>query len=400
MNVATVFPLWPGNVGLVQVAIATPLAASYGVAYAHGVAFGFGLQAIEASVGIGVGLMFLAREGLSFAMLQVMPSADQAEMAAETTRKQRMPGRARSRARLASRASSRRAPRRPRSRTVSRDAGVECVQLPLADGGEGTVEALGDRVGYWRVRDAFGRPATRASAGAATTVVEAAEVIPFDADAARRHRAPRAAASASCSRGSTRERLLVGARRHREHGRGRRAARGARRAAGADDRALRRRRRRSTTRRGSSGRRRARRREQVAELERRFRSLASSRPTPSCPGSGAAGGLGAALASLGAELVPGARTCSTSSASTRRASTLVVTGEGRVDATTAEGKAPAEVARRCAAAGVPCVVFGGVVTEPLPGVETVALSGDPARAADDLVELGLRLGTRLLDAPR
>ena len=79
MNVATVFPLWPGNVGLTQIAIATPLK-SYGVAYAHGVAFGFGLQAIEASVGIGVGLLFLAREGLSFAMLSVMPSADQAEM--------------------------------------------------------------------------------------------------------------------------------------------------------------------------------------------------------------------------------------------------------------------------------------------------------------------------------
>ena len=80
MNVATVFPLWPGNVGLVQVAIATPLKASYGIAYAHGVAFGFGLQAIEASVGIGVGLLFLAREGLSFAMLKVMPSAAQAEL--------------------------------------------------------------------------------------------------------------------------------------------------------------------------------------------------------------------------------------------------------------------------------------------------------------------------------
>jgi hypothetical protein len=83
MNVATVFPLGPGNVGLVQVAIATPLKASYGVAYAHGVAFGFGLQAIEASVGIGVGLLFLAREGLSIAMLRVMPSAAQAETAVD-----------------------------------------------------------------------------------------------------------------------------------------------------------------------------------------------------------------------------------------------------------------------------------------------------------------------------
>jgi hypothetical protein len=33
----------------------------------------------------------------------------------------------------------------------------------------------------------------------------------------------------------------------------------------------------------------------------------------------------------------------------------------------------------------------------VPGAETIALSGDPARAARDLFELGLRLGTRLLD---
>ncbi|HEU5216987.1 MAG TPA: hypothetical protein VFU30_15780, partial [Gaiellaceae bacterium] len=43
----------------------------------------FGLQAIEASVGIGVGLLFLAREGLSFAMLRVMPTANQAELPSE-----------------------------------------------------------------------------------------------------------------------------------------------------------------------------------------------------------------------------------------------------------------------------------------------------------------------------
>jgi uncharacterized membrane protein YbhN (UPF0104 family) len=82
MNVVTIFPFWPGNIGLVQVAIASALA-GYGVAYSVGVAYGFGLQAIEASVGIGVGLLFLAREGLSFAMLRVMPSANQAELPAE-----------------------------------------------------------------------------------------------------------------------------------------------------------------------------------------------------------------------------------------------------------------------------------------------------------------------------
>jgi len=80
MNVATVFPLWPGNVGLVQAAISIPLKQYYNVARATGVAFGFGLQAIEASVGVGVGLIFLAREGLSFAMLRVMPDASQAEI--------------------------------------------------------------------------------------------------------------------------------------------------------------------------------------------------------------------------------------------------------------------------------------------------------------------------------
>jgi uncharacterized protein (TIRG00374 family) len=79
MNVVTIFPFWPGNIGLVQVAIASALI-GYGVAYSTGVAYGFGLQAIEASVGIGVGLLFLAREGLSFAMLRVMPTADKAEM--------------------------------------------------------------------------------------------------------------------------------------------------------------------------------------------------------------------------------------------------------------------------------------------------------------------------------
>ena len=71
---------------------------------------------------------------------------------------------------------------------------------------------------------------------------------------------------------------------------------------------------------------------------------------------------------------------------------LVVTGEGTVDATTVRGKAPGEVARRCRRAGVRCVVFGGRVSTPVPDAETLALSGDPARAREDLVELGLRLG--------
>jgi len=79
MNVATLFPLWPGNIGLLQAAIALPLR-SYGVAAGTAIAYGFGLQAIEASVGVGVGMIFLAREGLSFAMLRRMPDAGEAEV--------------------------------------------------------------------------------------------------------------------------------------------------------------------------------------------------------------------------------------------------------------------------------------------------------------------------------
>ena len=73
MNVALLVPLWPGNVGLQQAAIALPLVA-YGVPYAHGFAYGIGLQAIESSVGYFFGLVFLAYEGLSLGGLRALPS--------------------------------------------------------------------------------------------------------------------------------------------------------------------------------------------------------------------------------------------------------------------------------------------------------------------------------------
>jgi uncharacterized membrane protein YbhN (UPF0104 family) len=76
VNVISVFPFWPGNVGLVQAGIAVSLA-QYGVSYARGFAYGIGLQAIEASVGIGIGTVFLAREGLSYGMLKEIDSASE-----------------------------------------------------------------------------------------------------------------------------------------------------------------------------------------------------------------------------------------------------------------------------------------------------------------------------------
>lgn len=133
--------------------------------------------------------------------------------------------------------------------------------------------------------------------------------------------------------------------------------------------------------------------EDVAVLEARLARMEGLRPFADLPGAGAAGGLGAALAALGAELVPGAAAVLDLLGFDEHLSRcdLVVTGEGQVDATTVEGKAPGEVAARCAAAGVRCLVFGGRVLAQIPGAETAALSGDPARAETDLVELGQRL---------
>ncbi len=81
MNVAIIFPLWPGNIGLLQAAVALPLV-QYGVPYSTGFAYGLVLQAVEMSVGVGVGLFFLAREGLSLASLKTMEEEQAADESA------------------------------------------------------------------------------------------------------------------------------------------------------------------------------------------------------------------------------------------------------------------------------------------------------------------------------
>ncbi len=97
MNVATIFPLWPGNIGLLQAAVALPLV-QYGVAYSTGFAYALVLQVIEMSVGVGVGLIFLAREGLSFASLRDMPDESDAQL--EVDGETHPPERRRARARV------------------------------------------------------------------------------------------------------------------------------------------------------------------------------------------------------------------------------------------------------------------------------------------------------------
>ena len=118
----------------------------------------------------------------------------------------------------------------------------------------------------------------------------------------------------------------------------------------------------------------------VAELERRLTAMPELIPFRDLPGAGAGGGLGAALASLGGELVPGAELVLdlTGFDALAAGAALVVTGEGGVDATTFEGKAAGAVLARCRRLGVRCELFGGTVAR---GIDAHALSVAASRSA-------------------
>lgn len=84
------------------------------------------------------------------------------------------------------------------------------------------------------------------------------------------------------------------------------------------------------------------------------------------PGSGAAGGFGAgAVAFLGAELCPGIEAVlnTVSFDDIIKDADLVLTGEGRLDSQSLRGKVISGVARRTKAAGVPCVALVGDVRD-------------------------------------
>ena len=131
----------------------------------------------------------------------------------------------------------------------------------------------------------------------------------------------------------------------------------------------------------------------VVELERRIAAMQDLTPFADLLGAGAAGGLGAALAALGARLVPGARYVleRIDLRALLRGADLAVSGEGTLDATTREGKAPWEARRMAEEEGVRCPLFGGRVE--LDASDTHALSGDPTRAAEDLRALARRLSS-------
>ncbi|WP_069814667.1 glycerate kinase [Streptomyces sp. TP-A0874] len=109
------------------------------------------------------------------------------------------------------------------------------------------------------------------------------------------------------------------------------------------------------------------------------------------PGSGAAGGLAWAGLLLGGQLRSGAGVFLDllDAADTIRGADLVITGEGRLDAQSLRGKAPVSVARLAGAFGVPTVAIVGSNRLPLestgtaPFAEVIALDRiDPACARD------------------
>jgi glycerate kinase len=86
----------------------------------------------------------------------------------------------------------------------------------------------------------------------------------------------------------------------------------------------------------------------------------------SAEGAGAAGGLGFGLAAfLGAKLVPGFDLVAheVKLAQALRGADLVVTGEGRLDASTLMGKGTGELAKLCDARKVPCIGLAGEITD-------------------------------------
>ena len=131
--------------------------------------------------------------------------------------------------------------------------------------------------------------------------------------------------------------------------------------------------------------------EMVRELDVALGRLAAvirrdlGRDVETLPGAGAAGGLGAGLVAFtGATLRPGADMVmdAVHLDDRLRGADLVLTGEGRLDSQTVRfGKGPAGVARRARAAGIPVVAIAGSVAdhaevlEVFDGLEATVVSG-------------------------
>jgi len=124
----------------------------------------------------------------------------------------------------------------------------------------------------------------------------------------------------------------------------------------------------------------------TARLQRQAEML--PRDPRGVPMSGAAGGLSGGLwAQYDATIVPGARWVldAVGFDERLRRARAVITGEGRIDSTTLEGKAVFEIAARCARAGVP--VHAVVGSSALSAAESAQLSLTSIREASSTQDL-------------
>jgi len=133
-------------------------------------------------------------------------------------------------------------------------------------------------------------------------------------------------------------------------------------------------------------------------LERDVVSAAGLRMA-SFPGGGAAGGLGAGLkAFLGARFRPGVEVVIGHArlAEKLRGADVVITGEGRLDRSTLDGKAPWGVARLARRMGVPVIAVGGGVD----ATAKAALRRAGFAAVAALMTEGMTLEAAMADAAR
>ncbi|MCG6942984.1 MAG: glycerate kinase [Thiohalocapsa sp.] len=94
------------------------------------------------------------------------------------------------------------------------------------------------------------------------------------------------------------------------------------------------------------------------------------------PGAGAAGGIGAGLAAFaGATLRPGAELVLDLLELDHHlaGADLVLTAEGRIDHQTAHGKAPAAVAARAKAYGIPCIAIAGGIGDDIAALHAIGI---------------------------
>jgi glycerate kinase len=141
----------------------------------------------------------------------------------------------------------------------------------------------------------------------------------------------------------------------------------------------------------------------IKKLERRSEQQAATLPKDprGVPMTGAAGGLAGGLwARYGAKLEPGAAFVlqALDFDARMRAARAVIVGEGRLDATTLEGKIAGEIATRARQAGVPCHAIVGTnaidrFSARILDLQVIAEAG----TEEELADAGERLG-RMLEA--